>query len=181
METSWTNSPTICVMAEEEQVVIDFEAIAAYHGQAALAMLAIMFQGLRAAFAKLSPNIPPRRKDIVIVSGHPGPGVRDAFEFVTRAVTRNAYTIDRSLPDARLNPRADMSYSFRITLGDKTMVAALRDNVLPQRFFEFVSMPHRSPAEEAEFSSLKRQIAVRVLTSEPDSLFALGAINTGRT
>ena len=128
-------SATIHVMGEEEPIEIGFASVMAYHGQAALAMLAITFQGLRATLPRLSPVSVPQRSDITVVSGHPGPGVKDAFEFVTRAVTRNAYTVDRSLPEARLNPKADISYSFRVTLDHRTLSAALRPNVLPARFF----------------------------------------------
>src|SRR4051812_8155600 len=102
-------------MAEEDPVEIGFETVAAYHGQAALAMLAVTFRALQSALERLSPGAPPKRSEITVVSGHPGPGVRDAFECVTRAVTRGVYPIDRSLPDARLEPTADISYSFRIT------------------------------------------------------------------
>jgi hypothetical protein len=161
-------------MGEEEPIEIGFDSVVAYHGQAALAMLAITFQGLRAALARLSPDAAPQRSRITVVSGHPGPGVRDAFEFVTRAVTRNAYTVDRSLPEARLNPGADISYSFRVMLDQRSVTAALRSHVLPARFFELNSMgAKRTAAEASELSALKRRIACEALAAGPDSLFAL--------
>ena len=179
MQSSWTGSPSIRVVGEEEPIEIGFDAVAAYHGQAALAMLAVTFQGLRAAFVELSPTGMPWRSSLSVVSGHPGPGVRDAFEFVTRAVTRNAYTVDRSLPDARYNPHVDMSYSFRISLDGRTVQVVLRDNVLPPRFFEVGWIKEKSASEAAEYSALKREIAARVLASEPEALFVLKKINGG--
>jgi hypothetical protein len=174
MQPSLTTSATIQVMGEEEPIMIGFDSVVAYHGQAALAMLAITFQGLRATLSRLSPSGIPKRSGITVVSGHPGPGVRDAFEFVTRAVTRNAYTVDRSLREARLNPKADISYSFRITLDHRIIGAALRPDVLPARFFELNSMgAERSATEVSEFNALKRQIASKVLVAAPESLFML--------
>lgn len=174
MQPSLMKSATIQVMGEEEPIKIGFDSVVAYHGQAALAMLAITFQGLRATLSRLSPSEVPARSGITVVSGHPGPGVRDAFEFVTRAVTRNAYTVDRSMREARLNPKADMSYSFRITLDRRTVGAALRPDVLPARFFELNSMgTERSATDLSEFSALKRQIASEVLVAAPESLFIL--------
>ena len=170
---SSAQAPLIHVRGEEEPIGIGFDAVAAYHGQSALAMLAITFQGLRASLALLSPDAPPSRVALTVVSGHPGPGVRDAFEFVTRAVTRNAYTVDRSLPDARLNSKADISYSFRISLDGETVQAALRDNVLPQRFFDLVTMRNRMEAEVAELSALKRRIALTALALAPETLFVM--------
>lgn len=164
------------ILGEEEPITIGFEAVTAYHGQSALAMLGIIFQGLRASLAELSPDRPVPRAGITVVSGHPGPGVRDAFEFVTRAVTRQAYTVDRTLPDSRFNPHADMSYSFRISSGDRTVAAALKPGILPDRFFYLIKPDSgaRSAAETAEFSQLKRDIAAKVLALPPAAVFTLG-------
>ncbi len=167
------NLPTISVMGEEEPIQIGFDALAAYHGQSALAMLAITFQCLRATTAILSPQAPARRAAISVVSGHPGPGVRDAFELVTRAVTRGAYIVDPTLPDARLNPYTEISYSFAISLEGRTAHAALKEGVLPGRFFELLAIKDKSQAVRTEFSKLKRTIAADVLVVEPQTLFEL--------
>jgi hypothetical protein len=166
-------SATIIVAGEEESITINYAAVAAYHGQSALAMLAITFQALRAMLPVLSPDRPAPRDALSIVSGHPGPGVRDTFEFVTRAVTRNAYVVDRSLPDARLNSSANVSYSFVVSLGERKVRAYLKDGILPQRFFELLSIAAKTNSEYAEFSRLKRAIAARILAKEPASLFVL--------
>lgn len=164
----------LLVLSGDEPVTLTYEGAAAYHGHAALAMLALTYQGVRGALARLSPDGPAPRDRLSVVSGHPGPGVRDAIEFVTRATTRGAYQVDRSLPEARLNPYLDISYSFRITLGDRTVQAALRPGVLPDRFFELVGTPaDRHTAEtRAEGAALRRSIAARVLQEEPEALYA---------
>ncbi|WP_454647674.1 hypothetical protein [Bradyrhizobium liaoningense] len=175
MNTPAGKESAITIMAEEEPVEIGFPMVAAYHGQSALAMAAIVFQAQRAAFAVLSPEKIPTRRDISIVSGHPGPGVRDAFEVITRAVTRGAYSVDRALPEARLVPGHDISYSFRITLGERTVEMALLPGVLPERFFELVFAKDRTTAQERELSALKRSIAEDVLAKEPGALFTMCA------
>ncbi|WP_322516232.1 hypothetical protein SR870_01195 [Rhodopseudomonas palustris] len=164
--------PTLTVEGEEDLIQIPYDAVAAYHGQAALAMLAVTFQALRLMLPALSPQRPPRRADLVVVSGHPGPGVRDTFEFVTRAVTRGVYTIDRTLPAARLCPGVDMSYSWRLSAGDRSVGAALRAGVVPERFFELIARGGaRSDEENVELSALKRCVADDVLAASPDALF----------
>lgn len=178
MTTSQAAGPMIVIQGEEEPISIGFEAVAAYHGQAALAMLAVTFQALRAGLALLSPDAPPRRNDLSIVSGHPGPGVRDAFEFVTRAVTRGAYVVDRSLPEARFAPGGfDMSYSFRITLGGKTVELAVGPETIPARFFALNFTRDRSAAQNAELSLLKRTIAADVLARPAETLFAIRSLS----
>jgi hypothetical protein len=175
VSASAEKEPTITITAEEEPIEIGFPMVAAYHGQSALAMAAIVFQAMRAAFALLSPERIPARREVSIVSGHPGPGVRDAFEVVTRAVTRGAYTIDRSLPEARFLPGHDISYSFRMTVGERTAEIALLPGVLPKRFFELVFAKARTTEQERELSALKRTIAEDVLAKAPDTLFTIHA------
>jgi hypothetical protein len=170
--------PTICVMGEEYPIDITFSAVAAYHGQAALAMLAVAFQAVRVALAVLSPDGPPPRTDITVVSGHPGPGVRDAFEFVTRAVTRGVYVVDRALPSSRLVPEHDISYSFRVSLNGRTAEIALRPDALPERFFALNFTKSRSAADEQELSQLKRSIAEQVLRASPENLFVIGLLES---
>lgn len=170
-------SPTITVMGEEDPIEIGFAAIAAYHGQGALAMLAITFRALGLALETLSPDRPVKRSDIIIVSGHPGPGVRDCFEFVTRAVTRGVYTVDRSLPRARLAPPpADLSYSFRVTIGGRTAEIAVLAEALPARFFTLTFNPKRTAEQDAEARALRKAIAVDVLAAPAEKLFQLNVV-----
>ncbi|HEY0296478.1 MAG TPA: hypothetical protein VGC69_14210, partial [Bordetella sp.] len=90
------------IAAEEGPIELSFDALQAYHGHGALAMLALIYQGQRGALACLeTAGQPVPRTELSVVSGHPGPGVRDAFEFVTRAVTRGCYVVDLTLPYAR--------------------------------------------------------------------------------
>lgn len=164
---------SIRVMGEEDPIDITFDAVTAYHGQSALAMLAVTFQAIKVALEKLSPQAPAKRADITIVSGHPGPGVRDSFEFVTRAVTRGAYTVDRSLPASRLVPGFDISYSFRVMLNGKTAEIALKPDALPERFFALNFNKSRTEADNLEMSRLKKTIASEVMAKPADGLFTV--------
>ncbi len=171
-----TSSPTIAVMGEEDPIEITVEAVSAKHGQGALAMLAVTFRAIEVALTALSPDRPAKRSEITVVSGHPGPGVRDSFEFVTRAVTRGVYTVDRSLPGARLMPTADLSYSFQVMLGGKTAEIAVLPDVLPARFFALTFNPKRTSEEDAEARRLRKSIAVDVLAASPEKLFKLRVV-----
>ena len=123
---------TITIMAEEGPLTLGFDALERYHGHAALAMLASTYRVQQAGFERRCPDAPPRREAISVISGHPGPGVRDAFEMVTRCVTRGAYTIDKTLPGPRLNPKTDVVYAFQVTVHGRPQHVALRDGVLPR-------------------------------------------------
>ncbi|AMH04510.1 MULTISPECIES: hypothetical protein [Achromobacter] len=159
------------VQGEHGPILIPFEAVMAYHGHGALAMLALIFQGLRGALARLETDgVPVPRGELSVVSGHPGPGVRDAFEFATRAVTRGCYRIDLSLPEARYSQAADKSYSFWLTRGERRVQAVLREGVLPPEFFALLGNP--APEARREHARLRARIAETVLGQAPEALFA---------
>ena len=158
------------VQGEHGPILIPFEAVMAYHGHGALAMLAPIFQGLRGALARLETDgVPVPRGELSVVSGHPGPGVRDAFEFATRAVTRGCYRIDLSLPEARYSQAADKSYSFWLTRGERRVQAVLREGVLPPAFFALLGNP--APEARREHARLRARIAETVLGQAPEALF----------
>lgn len=161
------------VQGEEGPILIPFDAVMAYHGHGALAMLALVFQGLRGALTRLEAGGDPvPRSELSVVSGHPGPGVRDAFEFVTRAVTRGCYRVDLSLPEARYSAAADKSYSFWLRRGDRAVQAVLREGVLPPEFFALLGNP--APEAQREHAALRARIAERVLAQAPEALFVFG-------
>lgn len=162
------------VQGEHGPILIPFEAVMAYHGHGALAMLALIFQGLRGALARLETDgAPIPRGELSVVSGHPGPGVRDAIEFATRAVTRGCYQVDLSLPEARYSQAADKSYSFWLTRGQRRVQAVLREGVLPPEFFALLGDP--APAAQREHARLRARIAERVLGQAPEELFVFDA------
>ena len=161
---------SLTVTAEEGPLAICFDAVQAYHGHGALAMLALTFQGLRGALPMLEQDgVPAPRKELSVISGHPGPGVRDAFEFVTRAVTRGCYTVDLTLPEARYSHGADKSYSFHLRRGARSVQGVLRPGVLPPEFFDLLGKT--GPDAQRIHAGLRRDIAARVVAAEPEALF----------
>ncbi|WP_088156456.1 hypothetical protein [Achromobacter xylosoxidans] len=170
MTTPEQRASSLIVTAEEGPLPICFDAVQAYHGHGALAMLALTFQGLRGALPKLEQDgSPVPRKELSVISGHPGPGVRDAFEFVTRAVTRGCYAVDLTLPEARYSRGADKSYSFHLRRGGRSVQGVLRPGVLPPEFFDLLGNP--APDAQRVHAELRRDIAARVIAAEPATLF----------
>lgn len=166
------SSPQILIGPPENAVLISFSMLEAYHGHDALAMLAVMFQGLRGALPLLPDGLINARNDVTVESGHPGPGVRDAFEFVTRSLTRGVYTVSRSRPVARFCLGIDVSYSFALKREAYQVQATLKEDALPKRFFTLIGRgQQRSQIENTELTTLKREIADDVLAQTPDNLF----------
>ncbi|OAH57603.1 MULTISPECIES: hypothetical protein [Bacillaceae] len=92
--------------------------------------VAIGFRSLQVALRELYKENSPERGDIHILSGHGGPGFRDAFEYVTR----NAYHVETSYPVAEYDPHRLKSYPKDISD---------TGNWLQNSLFEFVPLLNR--------------------------------------
>ncbi len=78
-------------------ITFTFDDMMRYHGPHSPAGVAMAFKVMQRAFAALSPDRPPDRRSINVRTAFRGPGARDGFEAVTRAVSDGRYTVDRSL------------------------------------------------------------------------------------
>ena len=81
----------VSVLDQGVRLDIPFEACVLYHGRDSIGGLALGFRLMAHALRVLAPEAPPERSDIVFRTGFPGPGVRDAVEMTTRAVTRGEW------------------------------------------------------------------------------------------
>lgn len=172
-----SSTPAIAIRDHDDLLELTFADVEKYHGQWAIGGAALGFQVLRAGLQALFPDAPPRRDEISIVTGHPGPGFRDAFELVTRAVTRRAYLVDKSRPDGRYNPFNDHAYSWSVARADGLSAEiVLREDLIPFRFFELWDRLGRDVAtaeDRLELNTVKRQVADDVLARSLEELFTV--------
>jgi hypothetical protein len=160
---------------------IGFHDIQKYHGGLALMAVAVGFRSLEAALLELFDNKPPQRKSLSILSGHGGPGFRDAFEYVTRAVTRGVYQVDVEYPQAQYDPHRAQSYAFVISSTEGSAVeVVLKQNFLPLEFYDYLAKGRAgtiSVQDEGEFSKLKMKLSERALTLPQDELLSVKRIS----
>jgi hypothetical protein len=175
--TEGPTSDRIAIKDQDDTIEIGFADIEKYHGQGSIGGAAIAFKALQAAFAALFPDRLPRREELAVTSGHPGPGIRDAVEMVTRTVTRGTYTVETTLPKARWNPYRDQSFTFLIATADgRRAEAALKEGIVPVRFFalwDAVLQGKASAEEQWELDALKRGLAEQLLARPASELFTV--------
>ncbi len=161
-------------MSESQDLVIadhgivqrlSYPGLLAYHGGAAVLGATIGYRAMQCAGDLLSKEKLWDRRDIRVENEHPGPGVRDAIEYVTRCVIRNRYT----LVTDQTTCNAGMKFIWRINDGRWQVEVKLRPSVLPDRFFQLLeTINNDRSAEEArqELEELK-QSESRALWSRP--------------
>ncbi|TYQ04514.1 UNVERIFIED_ORG: hypothetical protein L601_000600001870 [Gordonia westfalica J30] len=79
----------ITVTDQGTQISYSIDDVTQYHGPGFPGGVAHAFKVLERALPQLGEPGSVERRDIVVATAHTGPGVRDTFEMVTRAVTEN--------------------------------------------------------------------------------------------
>lgn len=161
----------------KEVLDIGFSDIRKYHGNLALMAVAVGFRSLQAAFGVLFGDEVPERKTISILSGHGGPGFRDAFEYATRAVTRAAYQVDTNYPQGQYDPHRAQGYAFVVSSDNGSAVeVVLNKDFLPLTFYDYLKKGREgtmTEADEEAFGKLKLELSERALATPQEELFEI--------
>jgi hypothetical protein len=171
----------ICIRDRKEVLELSIEDVKKYHGSLALMAIGVGFRVMQAAFKELFGDEIPERKEISILSGHAGPGFRDVFEFVTRAVTREAYRVDINYPVSQFDPYRAQSYAYVISTTDgKSVEVSLRDNFLPHSFYDFLKKGRDNSMTEQghqDIEQLKLDLFERAMQLPQDELLSVKRIS----
>ena len=151
-------------------VAFTFDDMMRYHGVHSPAGVAMAFKVIQRAFGELSPATPPPRRSVVVRTAFRGPGARDGFEAVTRAVTEGRYTVDRSLLRADRG-RSLEDFVFEVAIGDRAATLLLRDGFVTNEFIDLARAQDRTAAQESRLDELKAELAQQVMATPAADLF----------
>ncbi len=133
-----------------------------YHGPGSPGGVAIAFKVLERALPLLDPTGPCERRELTIATAFGGPGARDAFEMVTRAVTGDRFHLDAELARPDLG-KARERFLFKLDYRAETVTVVLRDGFVTDEFIDLARTENRTPDQERHLDELKRELAERVM------------------
>jgi hypothetical protein len=164
-------------MADEIAVVdggrllrFTLEDLMRYHGPASPGGVAHAFKVMQRAWPLLCPGAPPERREIALRTAFEGPGARDAFELVTRAVTGGRFAVDPSLTRPDLGTAMER-FVFRLAYRGRAVTLTVRDGYVPDELIELVRKQGRSAGEEARLAVVKQAMADRVTAAAPRDVY----------
>jgi hypothetical protein len=152
-------------------ISISFDDLLKYHGRSSVAGVAHGFKVMQAAFPRLSPEQPPQRREVDVETAFPGPGARDAFEMVTRAVIAGRFRVATDLagPDAPEAPEG--RFFFRLGYRGATVDLTLLPGHVTDEFIDLVRREVKSPADEERLAALKQAQTDRLLSLPADDVY----------
>lgn len=155
---------TLDVVDAGQPIAFSFADLMKYHGPGSPGGVAHAFKVLERAFPLLDPERSVERREVTIETAFGGPGARDAFECVTRAVTGDRYVVDAALERPELG-RARERFVFRLGYRGRSVTLLVREGYVTDEFVDLARKEGRSAAEERQLDELKRGMAQRVMAS----------------
>lgn len=136
-----------------------FDDLLRFHGTRSICGLTVAYKVMEAAWEAIWQGDPPTRESLDVASAFPGPGTRDGFEMVTRAVTRGTYEVLTDVaPSDLVAEAAKGAYFFRLSDGQQIIELGLKPGMLPEEFIPKRRKMARGEATEdeaADFRSLQ--------------------------
>lgn len=161
---------TLAVLDGGKRIEFSFEDLMKYHGPGSPGGVAHAFKVMERAFALLDPDGPPQRREITLRTAFGGPGARDGFEAVTRAVTQDRFTVDPSLARPERG-RTHERFIFEVGYRDRSVTLMLRDGYVTEEFIELARKDGRTNADNARLDELKAEMAWTVMGSPADQVY----------
>lgn len=154
---------TLVVTERGQLLEFTFADLMRYHGPGSPGGVAHAFKVLEQALPLLDPDGSCERREISIVTSFGGPGARDGFEMVTRAVTGERYLIDETLARPALG-RERERFVFRLLYRERSTTLVLRDGFVTEEFIDLARADDRSSEEETKLDHMKLELAERVMS-----------------
>jgi hypothetical protein len=153
---------TIAVVDRGQPLSFSFADLMAYHGPGSPGGVAHAFKVMERAFPLLDPGGAPERREISLRTAFGGPGARDAFELVTRAVTEGRLDVDPALARPERG-RALERFVFVMTHRERTVTLVAREGTVIDELIELARLDGRSAQQERRLDVLKQRMAHRVM------------------
>jgi len=159
------------------EITITYEEMCKYHGKDFLGGFALSFKVLELAFRKLLQGETPERVKIRLILGFSPPGVLDALEYATRAISQHRIIID---PTIGIGPKSTSgSYYFEVHYEKMKITMWLKDGLLPQDFFDLATkgLSGAANAEELRrWHDYKIQLGAFIIAKDPTEVLEIGEI-----
>jgi len=161
---------TLDVLDKGRLLAFSLDDLLKYHGPGSPGGVAQGFKVLERGLPLLGPDGPPERREIHVRTAFGGPGARDAFELVTRAVTGDRYVVDQSLARPERG-RAMERFVFELTYRDRSATLIVREGIVPDEFIELARTDPRSDEQDARFAQLKLDMVAHVMSLPAEEVY----------
>ena len=166
---------SLCIADQDQLLRLEYDASMTRHKSSPWWGTAVGFRAMQRAALALSDEYLWSRDELVVVSGHPGPGVLDALNFVTACVDRARLIMPQN-PNCETRCNAAMKFEWWVSDSERTVHIQLRRDFVPDEFYTLIDrvLDGRSTAEDQwRFESFKVNLAARIWIEPLDQSFSV--------
>jgi hypothetical protein len=160
----------IVVLDHGREVSFSFQEMVNYQGGGSPGGVAHAYKVLERALPLLDTAGRVERREILVETAFGGPGARDAFELVTRAVSDGRFTVHGSLARPELG-RARERFVFRLGYRERGVILTLREGFVSEQFIELTRQASRTAIEERRLTVMKAEMAARVMSASAAEVY----------
>jgi hypothetical protein len=126
---------TVRIKDRGEVLELDYDGAVCQHPGSLWWGTAVGFRAMQVAAQALSQDDLWDREKLYIVSGHPGPGVKDTIDYITGAASRDRYNVVVA-EGCGMQCNSKMKYEWWVSDGEKTANINLRPDFVPREFYD---------------------------------------------
>ena len=161
----------LVVLDRGARLEFGFDDLMRYHGPGSPGGVAHAYKVLELALPLLGD--PPERREIDVATAFGGPGARDGFELVTRAVTEGRYTVDAALARPERG-RTLERFVFCLAYRERAVTLVAREGTVPDELIALARAEQPTEAQRARLAEVKREMAERVIASAAADVYDEG-------
>lgn len=161
---------TIEVADQGSALTYTFEDLMRYHGPGSPGGVAHAVKVMERVLPLLEADGLPERREIEVETAFAGPGARDAFEMVTRAVTEGRYVVDDALARPERGPTHER-FVFRLGYRGRSVTVVLREGYVGKEFIALARTEERTEEQESRLTVLKREMAELLLATPATEVY----------
>ena len=167
--------PLFVSVAEPDGILhISRDDLLKYAGPGQLIASALMLRLYRLAFSELSPEGPPERASIRVLTAFPGDGILACSEMITRAWTQGRLTIDTEAGPTEAPAALPGRFYFEVSVGERGRGYWVRPGFFDDEFRCQVicfQEGQGTPEEQAGYLAYKSALVGRLLGVSDSALF----------
>jgi len=179
---------TVTIVIDGKLTRFDYDDLKSFHKGDSWFGCTVGFRTMQVAARELSQSTLWSREGLSIISGHSGPGVKDAIELITATVSSGNFQLHKSIDNKEGNSGCNSSMRFEwwVTKNDRTIHIKLRDGIVPESFLQLLDRLNANayPDENDknkdlnQFDLMKKALSTALWSQSLDASFDINHVTT---
>jgi len=157
--------------------IVNYSDLVASHKGNSWFGCSVGFRAMQMAAEEFAKQVSWARGGLYIVSGHPGPGVKDAINLVTQCISDRSFCLlDETVGN---HCSRKMRFEWWITNNDSTIHIELHKGLVPDHFYTLLdrlNTTDEEPQDKSNFEQYKINLSELIWQQPLDQLFSVDVL-----